>query len=45
MVEAKKVLRVATIIAAGLLFLLSIIRFIKVSTLSFSQVVLSVYMM
>ena len=44
MAGGKKVLRVATIIAGILLLILSIIRFIKILDLNFSQVLLSIYM-
>ena len=44
MADGKKVLRVATIIAGILLLILSIIRFIKILDLNFSQVLLSIYM-
>ena len=42
---AKKVLRITTILAGVLLFIISIIRFVKVSSFNFSQVLLSIYMM
>ena len=45
MAETKKILRVATIIAGILLFALSIIRLIKITSLNFTQNVLSIYMM
>ena len=44
MATGKKVLRVATIAAGILLLILSIIRFTKIVTLNFSQVLLSIYM-
>ena len=42
--NAKKILRVSTIIAGVLLLILSIIRFVKITSLSFSQVLLTIYM-
>ncbi len=41
---AKQALRVATIIAGCLLFILSIIRFVKILDLNFSQKILTIYM-
>ena len=43
--NAKKILRVSTIIAGVLLLILSIIRFVKITSLNFSQVLLTIYMM
>ena len=45
MVDAKQILRIATIVAGVLLLSLSVVRFIKISSLNFSQTVLTIYMM
>ena len=45
MVEVKQILRIATIAAGVLLLSLSVVRFIKISTLNFAQTVLTIYMM
>ena len=45
MVEARQILRIATIAAGVLLLSLSVVRFIKISTLNFAQTVLTIYMM
>ena len=45
MAEPKKILRVATIIAGTLLFILSVIRFIKVKDLNFARIILTLYFM
>ena len=45
MVDAKQILRIATIVAGVLLLSLSVVRFIKITILNFSQTILTIYMM
>ena len=41
---AKRCLQISTIIAGVLLLALSVVRFVKINTLNFSQTLLTVYM-
>ena len=45
MVDAKQILRIATIVAGVLLLSLSVVRFIKITRLNISQTILTIYMM
>ena len=45
MVDAKQILRIATIVAGVLLLSLSVVRFIKITRLNLSQTILTIYMM